>query len=151
VCNFRFFRVKLATAVFADVLDNSQHSTRLTPESRSYTVVCQSRHCVLHKVITWRIWVTTLKFLGDTERPNFMIAGDSTLRLWAPDTFCSRVRDLTGSPNEYVCTVYQPRRTSFSFLYFERWEMYTTFIGKPEVKRLFWRAGVDGRILKKGV
>jgi hypothetical protein len=31
--------LKMATAMFAETLDNSQHSTRLNPESRSYTLI----------------------------------------------------------------------------------------------------------------
>jgi hypothetical protein len=30
--------LKMATAMFAETLDNTQHSTRLTPKSRSYTM-----------------------------------------------------------------------------------------------------------------
>jgi hypothetical protein len=29
--------LKVATGMFAETLDNTQHSTRLTPESQSYT------------------------------------------------------------------------------------------------------------------
>jgi hypothetical protein len=32
------FTLKMATAMFAETLDNSQHSTRLNPECRSYTL-----------------------------------------------------------------------------------------------------------------
>jgi hypothetical protein len=34
------FSLKMATSVFAETLVNSQHSTLLTPESRSYTSAC---------------------------------------------------------------------------------------------------------------
>jgi hypothetical protein len=32
------FTLKMATAMFAEMLDNSQHSMQLIPESRSYTL-----------------------------------------------------------------------------------------------------------------
>jgi hypothetical protein len=37
--NHYTFTLKMANAMFAETLYNTQHSTRLTPESRSYTKV----------------------------------------------------------------------------------------------------------------
>jgi hypothetical protein len=36
--NHYTFTLNMATAMFAETLDNSQHSTRINPESRSYTL-----------------------------------------------------------------------------------------------------------------
>jgi hypothetical protein len=52
------FTMKMATAMFAETLNNIQHSTRLTPESRSYTLNSsrenprtRSTFVVLHSVV----------------------------------------------------------------------------------------------------
>jgi hypothetical protein len=36
--NHYTFTLKMATAMFVETLDDSEHSTRLTPESQSYTL-----------------------------------------------------------------------------------------------------------------
>jgi hypothetical protein len=45
------FTLKMATAMFAETLVNTQHSTRLTPESRSYMFVFYVvlRFCTMHQ------------------------------------------------------------------------------------------------------
>jgi hypothetical protein len=37
LCSLVTFTLKMATVMFTETVDNSQHSTRLIPESRSYT------------------------------------------------------------------------------------------------------------------
>jgi hypothetical protein len=38
-CPINIFTLKMTTAVFAEMLDNFQHLTRLIPKSRSFTII----------------------------------------------------------------------------------------------------------------